>query len=142
MAELPYLLLRGRIMAVQYREDLEPLLTEVATAENITGPQKQDLEVLIDQRRQLPSRPPTTELEGVGAEMPPPPPPHPPLLTHHNANYLGGTDNNSNNSIFQIIAGGRRRTQRRRSGRNRNRRNRTRSRRNSCNSRNLRNRRR
>lgn len=139
VAELPYLLLRGRIMAVQYREDLEPLLTEVATAENITGPQKQDLEVLIDQRRQLPSRPPTTELEGVGAEMPPPPPPHPPLLTHHNANYLGGTDNNSN---FQIIAGGRRRTQRRRSGRNHNRRNRTRSRRNSCNSRNLRNRRR
>jgi hypothetical protein len=127
VAELPYLLLRGRIMAVQYREDLEPLLTEVATAENITGPQKQDLEVLIDQRRQLPSRPPTAELEGVGAEMPPPPP----LLAHHNANYLG------NNSNFQIIAGGRRRTQRRRSDRSR--RNRTRSRRNS---RNIRNRRR
>jgi len=131
---ITYFSLRGRIGNVLYREDLEPLIDEVKqalTERRIDILEEQDLLNYIDQRMQLPSRPPAeaaadataTEPANEAAAIAEMPPSHP-TFTAHPANYI------ENNSDFQIIVDGGRRNHRSRRTARRNHRNRRTARRN------------
>ena len=104
-------ILRDAIRSVSFREDLVPLIDEVKESRasgRINIMEEQELLKYIDERMQIPSRPPTrvTAVENVTpnnavASMPP----SHPVLTSHAANF--------NNNDFQIIVDGGRRSRRR-----------------------------